>query len=1113
MKTLSKWSDRPRRPAPSRARRRRAAARARVCVSHLMLPGHVTLRDTARAGETIAAYLRRTGSAKRIRIGRNWVWSFPLPTICVRNGQPVLQKAWRRIKIKAGDVIEFRSRPMGGGRGGTGKQVMGLVALVALAAFAPWAGGALFGAGTLLAGLAQAGIMIGGALLINALIAPKPGGQNSQDYEVDQLYSVSAQGNAARLFQPITVQYGRVKSFPDYAIQPWSEFEGNDQYLNVLLSIGIGKHSYENLFVDDTVLWDPVNGVSTAFTGVNVAFYEANAPVTLFPTNVTQADEVSGQTLTTTFVGGYVANVAGSIADAIAVDLVFPAGCFTVDGNGNMQTSSVTVLVEGRPVNDAGAPTGAYAPIDAKTFNLATRNPQRHSIKTAVPPGRWEVQVKRTADAITGTNGSNEVIWAGLRAFIQGPSSFPTATVAIRIKANSQLSQSSAKKFGVLCTRLLNVWDGGTETFVEQACRNPLWAAYNAATDTVYGAKRLASKIDFQTFYDQALAADARGDKFDYRFTAAVPVPQALDTILKVARCRHKWSGDVLTVVRDEWAEIPRMPLTDREIVRGSLSIKYTLNPDDGADAVILEYLDEDTWEPAEVQYPPNSIEFTALNPTRIRLDGIVNRDHGYREAAFFYRQAQYRRREVTLDTEHEGRMLGIGSRVRVQSELPESWGACGVVAGRASNVLTLDPAPTWVVGGTHYIAIRTKTAKQFGPVLCTEGVDAAHAILDPTDLAAVETAQSITLTDVLVRADGAEDPTFDFGVGENKPKHCVVMSGRPSGDKVTLQLVVDKPEVHATDLGTTPAVPAVPALRDPKVPIVAGLHANFRQGVMEPRLDVAWWPAAGALYYRADVSYDGGASWMPVYEGAEPSFSAVVDRAALQVRVQGISISRAGAFSTATVPAPDIQFGDAIVGPDSLTGGLNDYVMTQLADQIEHVNFLAQRIAALATESAATGALDRRSVRTLVEARLATMSAQITETAQIVEDTINNRLEAAYFLTLDVNGYVSGIYAFNDGETSDFAIIADRFRVAWPGQTGGAAVPVFQIANVNGVAKLTLRGDMQADGSILARHVSVSSLSSLTANLGTITTGLIVSPDGLFRIDATNHQVVISQP
>ncbi len=56
------------------------------------------------------------------------------------------------------------------------------------------------------------------------------------------------------------------------------------------------------------------------------------------------------------------------------------------------------------------------------------------------------------------------------------------------------------------------------------------------------------------------------------------------------------------------------MLLTDREIVAASTQISMTMLGEDDPDAVVLEYIDENTWRPAQVQYPPNSDTFISAN-------------------------------------------------------------------------------------------------------------------------------------------------------------------------------------------------------------------------------------------------------------------------------------------------------------------------------------------------------------------------------------------------------------------------------------------------------------------------------------------------------------------
>ena len=65
-------------------------------------------------------------------------------------------------------------------------------------------------------------------------------------------YALSAQGNQARLGQPIPVLYGRHLIYPDIATQPYQEYLNNEQYLYQLHVIGQGEYDLEQLRIEDT---------------------------------------------------------------------------------------------------------------------------------------------------------------------------------------------------------------------------------------------------------------------------------------------------------------------------------------------------------------------------------------------------------------------------------------------------------------------------------------------------------------------------------------------------------------------------------------------------------------------------------------------------------------------------------------------------------------------------------------------------------------------------------------------------------------------------------------------------------------------------------------------
>lgn len=1136
------------------------------------MPGLEVASAVPKPRETITAFLRRTGWAFK---DKEYGWQFKkgLPTVLEVNGKPVLRRFWRTTRIAANDNIRFLSFPLGaGGRGSSSKQIAGMVALVAVSAFALWAGplvAASFFAGSSIAGgLTTAAIGIGGSLLVNALVGPNPGATNAPNSTQDQIYSVQAQGNTAKLGQPLPVPYGRTLWYPDFAATPWSEFVGNNQYLNILLSIGMGSLSYEALYVDQTVLWDPVHGVAATFAnpgfdgsqGAQIAFYKAGSPVTLFPTNVDASAEVTGQQFPSgsgwqgitscvpgAVIGPFVANPSGTLTQAIAVDWVMPSGCFAINNSSpnSPLPQEFRLIAQYAPVNDAGTLIGSFTTLFDVTRTYNSQSPVRDSIKVNVPAGRYTVQVQRGDSGFGGPGAGAIAVWAGLRSFLEGSNVFADVdTVAIRILADQ--STQGSYKFGVLGTRMLPVWNGSS--FVTQATRNPAWAFLDAVTNSQYGSMLDISKVDFNAIVNHATGCDSRGDYFDYVFSTAVAVPAAFDKILTVSRARHFWLGDTVSIVRDEYKDVPNMMLTDREIVRDSTQVSWTMLGDEDPDAVIIEYIDNGTWLPATVQYPPDVVNsFTALNAETKRIDGIVDRNQAFRECAFYYLQSIYRRENVQIDVEYEGRAIQFGSCVRVQSELPMAYGYGGAVIGVNGSALTLDPVPVWDIG-PFYIRLRMPNGTWFGPVTVTASGNGSIANLDATTLAAAQTAQNTTLAAVLARDAGAEYPSFELGTADSQSKLCVVLSGVPKGELCTLSMVVDDPRVHATSLGNPPILPTKNYPVDSSAPQIYFLNATLGQGTAEPLLSASWFPAPGAFYYIADVSYNSGGSWQNVYEGMANQFSVVVQAAALILRVQAVGKER-GAYSTISLAAPTISIAAGTVTEASFDAALSDLVKTSITQANTRIAQIADFIGEVAADQDAANRLDKHVVKSeLAETTVTTnasinvvqsyasttqaafASYQITTNASVgtlnsnvstlftttattngavatlqtdvgVSDgtslyahvstnataiaTINGKLAAEYIVTLDVNGYVSSLKAYNDGSFSSWTFVGSIFEVAFPGTTGGSPTTVFQIGTVSGSPAIVLQGNMYADGTISARHMSAGSITALNAALG----------------------------
>ena len=170
---------------------------------------------------TINQWLENHGGIQRLN---------RLPTVCVYQNKELLRAEYDQV---IDDQVCFVTLPTGGD---SGSNPIAAIAMIAMAVYAPaLAAGMLKGtalAGSAMAGqMLSAGIMMGGAMLISAVFPP-PGLPNSASPSAGSpTYSLGAQGNAARLGSPIPVNYGRMRIYPDFAAQPYSEYEANEQYL------------------------------------------------------------------------------------------------------------------------------------------------------------------------------------------------------------------------------------------------------------------------------------------------------------------------------------------------------------------------------------------------------------------------------------------------------------------------------------------------------------------------------------------------------------------------------------------------------------------------------------------------------------------------------------------------------------------------------------------------------------------------------------------------------------------------------------------------------------------------------------------------------------------
>jgi hypothetical protein len=664
------------------------------------------------------------------------------PFICVHNGQALLRKDWD-TRVRDGDVVVFSVLP----RGNVGRLLASLAVMVFAWWAAPFVATALFGAelaasaifGTItVTQLVQSAISLVGSMLVSALMpAPSMQSLTNAAKAPSPTYSLEAQGNTARLGNPIPVQYGRVRAFPDYAALPYVEHHSNDQYLYQLFCIGQGQFDVEAIQIEDTAIDN--------FEDVDYQLVNPGESLTLFPSNVITSVEVSGQDLNVQYEvkGPYTANPAGTDAIYLSVDIVCPRGLYDLDNDtGKMAPQSITVLIEAREIDDAGDPVGSWFTLGSVSRTASTTTPQRWTYKYAVTSGRYEVRAQRTSAPETSDRTiAEDVVWAGLRAYLPETRNYGDVTLlAVAMKATDQLSGQAARKINVIGTRKLPTWTPGGGWSASATATSSIADALMDAATATYGADLDDARVDLTGLVQLRDVWTARGDEFNFRFDSTATVWDALTTIARAGRCKPYMQQGVLRFFRDAAVDTPIALYSMRNILKGSFGIEYIMPVEQPADCVKVSYWDENYWTERTVLAVLTGE--TDDNPAEIALPGVTSRDQAYREGLYYAACNKYRRKTIKFATEMEGFLPALGDLIAIQHDLP-AWGqhaeVTAVSANRALRSQELDNAAwtktTLTTAGMANVAAApdgTTTAEQLvasgANGTCLQAVTAASA-------------------------------------------------------------------------------------------------------------------------------------------------------------------------------------------------------------------------------------------------------------------------------------------------------------------------------------------------------------------------------------------------
>lgn len=595
-------------------------------------------------------------------------------------------------------------------------KVLGLVAMIALSVYTSniagglWKGlGTAFRAGHIGALLASGAVMFLGGKIINAVFPQAVDNINWNDHETTQTYGWDLPTPTTTAGTVVGETYGECIPAPQL-LEQHVETVNDEQYLNLLYCGGYGPvDSIDNIRIDYTDIGN--------FSGVQLETRlgtNDQKPISFFKN--TPLDQSVGVEL---MQGQAVARTSDSTkASALDVTLEFPAGLYHVNDKGDYDNATATFLLEYRKGqgdswhNFKKDDTGYHYSVTAAT-NSALR---RTFSVTGLEAGQYDVRVT-AVNKPSSSRYQSMVNWSIMTSYIDGIYSRPNKVlVALRIKANNQLS-GGVPSLNWRQTRK-TVWVHNPETsyYEQRAADNPIWACY----DILHGCRRLkniktgeseyivagypASCLDayWQQWKSAADYADEEitnqdGEKEPrYRFDAFFDTAQKRwNAAQKAANVGHAViipHGRNIGIVVDRPGHITQIfgeGRTTVSSVKGSFS-----STEDRARAIEVTYNDgQNDFKNTvmTVRSPNYNTDRASDNTAQLTLFGVKRRSQAYREAitalATNERQLQF----IELSTDIDAIVAEYGDIVGFNHAVSRLGIASGRIVSATATTVKLD--------------------------------------------------------------------------------------------------------------------------------------------------------------------------------------------------------------------------------------------------------------------------------------------------------------------------------------------------------------------------------------------------------------------------------------
>lgn len=544
---------------------------------------------------------------------------------------------------------------------------------------------------------------------------------------------ISGARNDARPYQPIPLVLGEHRMVPPYGAAPYTEIDGEDQYLRILVVWGYGTVQLSELKIGNTLL--------TEFEDVEEEHDLDGSQTSMekYPTVVSQDDLSGGLILTTT----YQTRTTEPDTTEIGVDIAFLRGLGQLSG-ADVVGYIVNVEIEYRVFGSSGSWTslaneligGETTEPVRKGYRVSGLTADRYDVRCrlndilyddynvtgAVTSGN-SVQIlenfrfqssKNTPyvsieDAETRTDILSECTWMNLKSYEGGGDVMPLpgiAKSAFRIRATDQLNNMVDEINAVVAVEA-EVWNGsswGSATTTRNPAalfRHVLMGAHNkkAVSSSEINESHLGEWFDF-----------CSTERF--RYDAVIDYEASVYDILKDIAAAGRASP---TFVDGKWDVIIQQPLTDEIQLftpRNTRGFSFSMPFNEIPHGLKIQYINRDAGyvEDEVIVYDDGFDESNASIFQTISFPGQTKFRNVYKLGRAFLAAARLRPETWFYEMDIENLRVTRGDLVRCQHDVLQVGQTAGRITAISGSTVTLDEAVTFV-SGTNYQAFIRESA------------------------------------------------------------------------------------------------------------------------------------------------------------------------------------------------------------------------------------------------------------------------------------------------------------------------------------------------------------------------------------------------------------------